>query len=527
MAIRDLSKADANLDETSAYCVVGAGIAGLLLATRLARHNKKVIVLESGSLSFDPQIHALNEIDDPDDRYARALTGRYRGLGGSSSRWGGRMIPISGADRGLRDHVAQPQWPFAAETLKRYQHELEELFSVGHDSFEDIDTVAPGASGLLSGDEEHFKARWAKCPTFKRCNVATLLGDELKASGNITVWLNATVCDFDLDRAQGRLKAVTARSLDGRMLTVKAGDFVIAAGTIESTRLLLLLDAAGDDRPFAGTDALGRYFQDHLKAEIAVVDRRRPKLTNHLLSYRYVKGTRRDLHLELSHGAQQRDQVSSAFVYVSMDLGNSGLAVIKSIAHGLQQRKVEARHVRMALGDVGLIASGAFWRMRYRQLYVPPDISFRLMTSIEQLPDAQNRIRLSPQTDRLGARKSLFEWKPRAADERTFRSTVDHLKHYWTRSGFDTLCPLIWNPAVTDPNGRITDKAEACAHPSGSTRMGTDPATSVVGPDLRCHAVPNLAVASASVFPTAGSANPTFTIMSMALWLADSFLRLA
>src|SRR5690606_13576394 len=105
LAICDLASESSRNGEDTHFCVVGAGIAGLLLATRLARQNRKVIVLESGSLAFDPEIHALNEIDDPSGRYARELTGRYRGLGGSSSRWGGRMIPLSSAESGLRDHV--------------------------------------------------------------------------------------------------------------------------------------------------------------------------------------------------------------------------------------------------------------------------------------------------------------------------------------------------------------------------------------------------------------------------------------
>ena len=523
MAILDLSIAGPDLNDTASFCVVGAGIAGLLLATRLARRKRKVIVLESGSLRFDPQIHALNEIDDPDRRYSRALTGRYRGLGGSSSRWGGRMIPISPADSGDRQHVAQPEWPISQNVLDGYEPELEALFSVGHDSFDEIDSITAGLSGLLRTDEEDFKARWAKCPTFKRCNIVTMLGDELRSSQYVTVWLNATVAGFGLDRDAGRLVTLKAQSLAERRIEVTADQFVIAAGTIESTRLLLLLDQASDRHAFAGTDALGRYFQDHLKAEVAQVDRHRPALTNHLLSYRFIKGTRRDLHLELSHGAQQSGAVSSAFVYVSMDLANSGLAAIKSIAHGLQQRKVEFRHVGTAMKDFRLIAKGAFWRLWHKQLYVPPGIAFRLMTSIEQLPHAQNRITLSNNKDRLGMPKARFEWKPRAADERTFRATARHLKQYWQRSGFDSLCPLVWDPSVTNPHGYITDKAEACAHPSGSARMGTNPATSVVGPDLRCHAVPNVAVASAAVFPTAGSANPTFTIMKLALWLADSY----
>jgi len=523
MTIRDLLAEHADLPLTASYCIVGGGIAGLLLATRLARRNKHVVVLESGGLSHDEEIHGLNIIDDPEKRYNRELTGRYRGLGGSSSRWGGRMIPISTHEQGRREYLSQPEWPMATGELEKYQRELEDLFHIGHDSFEDIDSAAPGASGILMANGEDFQARWAKCPTFTRCNIVKALGKEIRANPNLTVLLHATVVDFVLDRERGWLKGITARSLSGRTVTVHADQFAVTAGTIESTRLLLLLDAASGDHAFAGTDALGRYFQDHLKAEVATVDRQRTQLTNHLLGYRFIKGTRRDLHLELSHSAQADDAVSSGFVYVSMDLANSGLAVIKSIAHGLQRGKVEGKQVRQAVGDVGLLASAAYWRLRYRQLYVPRGIDFRMMACVEQLPDPQNRIQLSNDTDRLGVRKARFEWKPRAADERTFRSTIRHLAQYWQRSGFDQLCPLAWNPDVNDPNIAISDRAEACAHPSGSTRMGTNPATSVVGPKLRCHAVPNLAVASASVFPTAGSANPTFTIMKLALWLADSY----
>lgn len=524
MTIRDLSSEDADLVLTSGHCIVGGGIAGLLLATRLARAGRKVVVLESGGLNFESDVHALNAIDDADGRYARELNGRYRGLGGSSSRWGGRMIPISDYESGARPYLSQPQWLLPAAALEKYRVELEDLFQVGHDSFEDIESAMPGASGILPTSIDDFQARWAKCPTFKRCNIVTALGREIRESANITVMLHATVVDFTLDRERGRLDAVKAKGLGGRIVDVRADHFAISAGTIETTRLLLLLDAASDDRAFAGTDALGRYFQDHLKAEVAVVDRRRATLTNHLLGYRFIKGVRRDLHLELSHDAQIDNAVSSGFVYVSMDLANSGLAAIKSIAHGLQQGKVEAKHVKSAIGDLGLIASAAYWRLRYRQLYVPPGVDFRLMACVEQLPDPQNRITLSNETDRMGVRKAKFDWRPRAPDERTFQATIKHLGRYWQSAGFDALCPLIWEPSINDPDIRVIDRAEACAHPSGSARMGTDAATSVVGADLRCHAVPNVAIASAAVFPTAGSANPTLTIMSLALWLAESYI---
>ena len=54
--------------------------------------------------------------------------------------------------------------------------------------------------------------------------------------------------------------------------------------------------------------------------------------------------------------------------------------------------------------------------------------------------------------------------------------------------------------------------------------MGADPRTSVVNPRLACHAVPNIFVASAAVFPSSGSANPTLTIMQIAFRAAESVI---
>ena len=54
-------------------------------------------------------------------------------------------------------------------------------------------------------------------------------------------------------------------------------------------------------------------------------------------------------------------------------------------------------------------------------------------------------------------------------------------------------------------------------HPLGTCRMGTDPKTSVVGPDFETHEVERLFVADGSVVPSALGVNPQMTIMSMAL----------
>ena len=59
-------------------------------------------------------------------------------------------------------------------------------------------------------------------------------------------------------------------------------------------------------------------------------------------------------------------------------------------------------------------------------------------------------------------------------------------------------------------------------HHAGTTRMSEDPADGVVTPSCRVHGVENLYVAGASVFPTAGFANPTLTAVALTLRLADA-----
>jgi choline dehydrogenase-like flavoprotein len=58
--------------------------------------------------------------------------------------------------------------------------------------------------------------------------------------------------------------------------------------------------------------------------------------------------------------------------------------------------------------------------------------------------------------------------------------------------------------------------APASKHVMGTCRMGDDPATSVVGPEGRCHDLENVLCADSSVFVTSAGYNPTLTIVALA-----------
>jgi len=58
-------------------------------------------------------------------------------------------------------------------------------------------------------------------------------------------------------------------------------------------------------------------------------------------------------------------------------------------------------------------------------------------------------------------------------------------------------------------------------HHMGTTRMHPDPRRGVVDASCRVHGLANLYVAGAAVYPTAGCANPTLTLVALSLRLSD------
>jgi choline dehydrogenase-like flavoprotein len=62
------------------------------------------------------------------------------------------------------------------------------------------------------------------------------------------------------------------------------------------------------------------------------------------------------------------------------------------------------------------------------------------------------------------------------------------------------------------------------SHQCGTTKMGTDPATSVVDIFCRAHDHPNLFVVDASFLPTSAAVNPALTIAAQALRTGDHII---
>ncbi len=530
MALRVLDQISSDKIELSAsVCIVGAGFAGLIAATRLARDKQlRIIVVESGLQSIDPSIATLNEVDNAGAKYDGALLGRSRALGGTSLMWSGKLLPLAPSDTLPRPYLDLEGWPLDTADLEPHRQEIEALMEIGSEPYEGAISEDLEPQAFLPRDDVDFCLRWPKRPTRKNHNLAYVLRKEIESLENLEIWLGATAAHFDFDSDSKRVTALSCINHAGKTLRVVANEYLLATGTLETTRLLLLADRQSNNCISRDCDALGRYFNDHLGVNAAAMHPRDHALTNRILNDRIRPHSVRHLHFELRPEVQREHGVGSAYFEIGAEFpDSSALMKAKEVVQRLKRGRMSSyQDLRAILEDAPSLFRATQWKLLRKQYYWPPNVGLHVFIRIEQLPQWHNRITLSDQKDALQLPKLRLEWHRTDADERLFRVMVEKIDRYW-KANLSQVCDLQWRPEVLNSEVGMAGMAMDLAHPAGSTRMGTSPFDSVVDPDLRVHRIPNLSVASASVFPSAGSANPTLTVMHLAMRAADAVARQA
>lgn len=513
--LNDLRAAPASCTSQKAdVVVIGAGLAGLLLAVLLARKGVRVVVVESGAAEGavtddDP----LNIVEQRGQPYRGAMEGRLRGFGGTSRMWGGAMLPFLPCDMGAHTAGWPVEWPVAYSELEPAFAQIERTFSLPEGSYlhETEQAVPQDASFIL---------RSAKWPKFKLRNITNALGKE-SVWRLVDVWLNATVTAFQLAES-GRVRRVTARSMGGKTLEVEASDVVVAAGAIESTRLLMLLDARHDNRIFAPDKQLGRYFYDHLSTAAATIDPINASRFNLTFGLKFARGGMRDLRIEPSAAIRRAAGLPAAFAHIAAVADeHSGFAALRGLYRDLQSGSgIKWNHAWQLAGHLPWLAQAGWWRFGRRRLLYPKNAYFELALVIEQMPNPQSTIGLSrTEFDNFGVPRAVIDWRTSRADLDAFAALQGHLCRYWSNSPFAALGRL--TPTARDRwESRLQSDSDVF-HPGGSTRMGVSPASGVVDGNLRSFRIPNLRVVSTSCFPTGGGANPTFMLLAFAVRAAE------
>jgi choline dehydrogenase-like flavoprotein len=487
-------------------CIVGAGAAGITLARELVGSPYRVMVLESGTRGFEARTQALYGNDHGKIVYEQAKVQR-RTFGGSTTIWSGRCIALDPFDFDERPWVAGSGWPVGRPDLNPF-YERARLVCGLDMSLDDVERWLANLSARL-GIDELAVALLQKPPPI---NFAAMYGAELAAAANVTVVLNANV--VGLGYAGSELSNIAIKTIDGHKFSVETAIGVLAAGGIENARLLL---ASGLNQ----SGLVGRHFMDHAYVDAGLLRPGSRTLPDELCN---VSGDHGLLVMPaetsrvegLGRAAAYMDRHAThrlASSYVSTSV--KALAELRAAA----VRREIGRHswplVRSIRREPHQLVDSFARRVRRR---IAPDGDLVARVVVETTPNPASRIQLSTERNTLGQLGASIDWRPNPLDARTFSRFAEVLRTELATHGYGDLEIL--------PN-RWPKRLEPGRHPSGTTRMHSDEHVGVVDGDCRLHELSNVYVAGSSVFPTIGIANPTLTIVALAVRLADHLQTLA
>lgn len=502
-------------------CIVGAGIAGAMVAMRLAERGKEVVILEAGR-RFDraerlDQLRGYEVLRSPlwpwesgrrdvfedssagDIGYSYSLNqSRVKGVGGSTLHWGGLINRFWESDfRIASTYGMGVDWPIGYADIEPYFCQAETIIGVAGtpnptDPPRSQPFPMPGFPAKY-GESEWFAiaermgftisynshARNSRpyggrpaCSAFSVCNVCPIGArysadfhiEELERTGRVTV-VTETVARRIQVSGDGTVQAVLATNLAGDDVEVQADHFVIAAHAIESARLLLLSEVGN------GSGQVGRNLMEHWYTGAGgFVD---DKVFPRRIGFET---------LECNHwydGAERRDRGAIKLSFIeSRDPLETGLE------DGLLGADLASRDCEEFGHWVGVAAE------------------------TEHQPNPESRVTLSTtEKDAFGDPAPHIRFAIADTDRATHARALEIANTLLEARGCRDVEPLA--------------SFVRAHHHMGTCRMSVDPAAGVVDADCRVHGVGNLYLAGASVFPTGGARQPTLTIAALALRLGD------
>jgi glucose dehydrogenase len=515
--------------------IIGSGVAGSLIAWRLAEAKLKVLILEAGpridrveafksylaasdknaSAPYPPtpyapapQYNAWNDyyINTGPDLFRGMYT---RGVGGSTWHWAGSVLRYRPNDFRMKSLFGVGvDWPIGYKELAAFYDEAERALGVAGSNTESwgaprlsdypmqaippsyLDSVVEGVLGPLGMSLGVFpQARNSvlyderpQCCGNASCVPLCPIGAKYDAGVHATkaekagarLETAAVVHRLETD-AKGRVSTVRFRRPDGSTGSAVGRIVVVAAHAIETPKLLLM---SRDERTPKGvansSDTVGRYLMSQ-------IDQGTRGLTKApIYPYRgpvITSGIRefRDGPFRGRHSA------------VGTSVSNEGW------------RHAGPQATAIALIDQEFAGQRLKDRIAWRT-----ERELTLGSTAETLPDPTNRIVPDEtRTDALGIPRPTIHY--RIDDYAKAGLALAMVRH-------DTIFAALQSSEV-ETLPMVTSSGTIL----GTTRMGDDPRASAVDRDLRAHDHANLFIVGGMVFPTAGMLPPTLTIAALAL----------
>ena len=484
-------------------CIVGGGMAGLAIVRELRERELDVVVLEGGGATPEPDSQALYEgnatLHDGSggthDLGAFLHESRLRCLGGSGNLWGAKCAVLDESDFAKREWMPESGWPFTRADLAPFYDRACDLLRVPRFDYDPASEFDAGRPPLVVGEGTRSTTATRHLSPV-RGGPGTALDEYKRAATDgerVQVFLHASALELEAEGTGTRVESIRVGTLRGNRFHVHARAFVLAAGGIENARLLLASTGASPKGLGNAHDLVGRFFSNHTTfGPGAALGFTRP--TGSLDLYTTRDPQRIWGVLALSRAAQERERAPN-------------FTVTMGPADGPPTTDDTDVVTAAALADGGFARDG--------DTPAPPVPAYFML---EQRLNPESRLTLSEERDALGLPRVRLDWRFTAEDEDGMRRGVRAFARELGAAGQGRVrCE--W------PEKSPVQEYSHSRHHIGTTRMHPDPRHGVVDADARVHGVANLWIAGSSIFPTPGIANPTLTIVALALRLADHLAR--
>lgn len=311
-----------------------------------------------------------------------------------------------------------------------------------------------------------------------------------EATGLLDIRPNSRVMKI-LNNDKGEVTGVEYIDEDGNLQEQPAAVVILSSYIYENNRLLLL--SASDYYPDGMSNnagQLGKYYMSH-----AYVNRDA-----------LFEGTRLNLWGGFSGQAVAMDDLNGS------NFDHTGLGFIRGGVIFAQTGRLPINASRVA------VPGAPKWGSDYKKWIVENGDSIgNLLAQVEPLPYHDHLLDLDPAAkDPKGVPLLRVAWKYHENEKKATAYIDQKLGEIFEAMGATTSYNT-WAP----PGSEVPINS----HAYGGTRMGDDPATSVVNKYGFSHEAPNLMVLGGSTFPTSSGYNPTETIEALALFSCDYLIK--
>jgi len=503
-------------------CIVGGGAAGITLAKELIGKSYQVILLESGGLQAPDELtNSLRDGENIGLPYFPIKDLTNRALGGNTSRWANFVVPFEEIDFEKRDWVPYSGWPFTRQTLMPYYERANKICGIEDFNYDPNELAARIGDPIFRPMQLDSQRITTKMWRFylPPLNFKTAYFAEIQQAPNIETYLYANVVEITVNDAVKRVDRIRVATVNDTQFWVSSRAFILAMGGVEIPRVMLASNQVQKQGVGNQNDLVGRFYQEHphfYRSAIVLI----PESDNYPALYTWEAMTYHQVLAGLgpTRALQEQEQILNGTV----EFANYSIPWASGLmANGF------LNHVQAVLSDLGSLADRSLRNARFRQWfgfrpYRRPVLYFK--PRLEQAPNPDSRITLSTEKDRLGLPRIRMNWQLTDLDRRTLHRINHAIAEEVGRAGLGRVRILYsetdtpWPPEWQNPDGPAF---QGGWHYMGATRMHDDPKQGVVDADCRVHGLSNLYISSSSVFPTGSFANPTLTIVALALRLVE------